>query len=93
MGAPASSAQRRRDAYWRRTRHLTAALLAVWFLSTFGIVFFARELSSIELFGWSLPFYMAAQGLIVGYLAIIALYSLCMRRIDRLLENETDDSQ
>ncbi|MEO6920216.1 MAG: DUF4212 domain-containing protein [Collimonas sp.] len=69
--------------HWRSTRRLTLALLLVWFGLTFGVIFFARELANMTLFGWPLSFYMAAQGLALGYLLIVAVYTWQMRSIDR----------
>jgi putative solute:sodium symporter small subunit len=74
----------RRAAYWRRTRRLTQLLLAIWFGVTFTVIFFARELAGLTLFGWSVSFYLAAQGAILVYLAIIGIYALRMRRLDAL---------
>ena len=71
-----------RAAHWRRTRAMTAILLALWSLTTFCSVFFARELARLELFGWPLSFYMAAQGAALIYLALIAFYAWRMRRLD-----------
>lgn len=87
-----SLVQYKRDTYWRRVRLLTATLLLAWFLLTFGVVFFARELSAFTLFGWPFSFYMAAQGLILLYLAIIALYVKRMRRLDQLMKGDTTDA-
>ncbi len=77
-----------RLSYWRKCRRLTGWLLALWFLSTFCIIFFARELSHITLFGWPLPFYMASQGLIVLYALIIGIYARRMQRLDRMLARD-----
>lgn len=82
-----------RDVYWQRVRRLTIVLLASWFLLTFGVIFFARELSAFTLFGWPFPFYMAAQGLTLMYLIIVALYLVRMRRLDRLLKNNTNNGR
>jgi putative solute:sodium symporter small subunit len=71
-----------RAEHWRRTRKLTALLLALWFLTTFCTVFFARELATVSLFGWPLSFYLAAQGSALVFLAILGCYALLMRRID-----------
>ncbi|NEX60695.1 DUF4212 domain-containing protein [Noviherbaspirillum galbum] len=87
------AAQARLGAYWRRTRRLTIMLLLVWFLSTFLIVFFARELSGIEVLGWPVSFYMAAQGLILIYLAIIGIYVLRMQKLDALLGHSEEDDE
>jgi putative solute:sodium symporter small subunit len=73
---------RRRSALWRRTRRLTMALLALWFGVTFGAIFFARELAGLTLFGWSVSFYMAAQGALLVYLAIVGIYALAMKALD-----------
>ena len=72
----------RRAAYWRRTRRLTSLLLAIWLGVTFTVIFFARELASLTLFGWSLSFYLAAQGAILIYLAIVGVYALRMKKLD-----------
>lgn len=81
------------DSYWRRVRRLTFKLLAIWFISTFGIVFFARELTSFTVLGWPFPFYMAAQGLTLLYLAIVAFYMIRMRRLDKLIHSENADAE
>ncbi|PFH09040.1 putative solute:sodium symporter small subunit [Collimonas sp. PA-H2] len=78
--------------HWRSTRRLTLALLLVWFVLTFAIIFFARELASITWFGWPLSFYMAAQGLALGYLLIVTLYTWRMHKIDRRYQAEGTDS-
>ena len=48
-------------------------------------MFFARELSTLALFGWPLSFYLAAQGVSLLFLLILAVYALCMRRFDAQL--------
>ncbi|AUM01430.1 hypothetical protein B4966_03640 [Rhodocyclaceae bacterium] len=72
----------RQRAYWRRTRLLTAALLAVWFAVTFVCAIYADALNEFELFGFPLGFYVFAQGALIVYLAIIALYVFLMNRLD-----------
>lgn len=82
-----------RNLYWSKVRHFTLVLVAIWFGSTFGIIFFARELTGFTVFGWPFSFYMAAQGLTVLYLAIVVVYVIRMRRLDRLLKSETSDAR
>lgn len=79
------------ERYWQRVRALTLVLLTVWFVISFGIIFWARKLSGISIAGWPLHFYLAAQGVALVYLAIIGLYALAMRRLDALAAMETDD--
>lgn len=81
-----------RNLYWNKARQFTFVLIALWFSSTFGIIYFARELTNFTVFGWPFSFYMAAQGLILLYLAILAAYVLYMRRLDKQLKSETADA-
>jgi putative solute:sodium symporter small subunit len=82
-----------RTEYWRRTRRLTLQLLLVCFLVTFGVIFFARELSGLTLFGWPLSFYIAAQGATLIYVAIVAVYAWRMQRLDASLKSDGADGQ
>lgn len=77
--------------YWRRVRMLTFALLLLWFLASFVVIFYARELSSVTLWGWPLHFYLAAQGVTLVYLAITGVYAVAMLRIERLERSEDGD--
>lgn len=74
-------AARRR--HWLRLRRLTAVLFALWCASVLLVVWFARELAHISVFGWPLSFYLAAQGASLTYLAIIGAYAWRMRILDR----------
>jgi putative solute:sodium symporter small subunit len=76
-----------RAAYWRKNLRVTAALLLVWFVVTFVVTFFARELS-FSFFGWPFSFWMAAQGALLVYLALIGIYAWFMNRLDDLVEDE-----
>lgn len=79
-----------RHNYWRRVRFFTFTLIAIWFLSTFGIIFFARELSTVSFFGWPFSFYMAAQGLTLLYVVIVFVYAKRMQYLDKMLKDSTD---
>ena len=68
--------------YWRKNLTITSILLVIWFIVTFVMAFFARELASINFFGWPLPFYMAAQGSLIIYVCIIGFYAYYMRKLD-----------
>ncbi|HEY0847826.1 MAG TPA: DUF4212 domain-containing protein [Noviherbaspirillum sp.] len=82
----------KRSIYWRRVRFFTLMLITVWFVVTFGIIFFARELSTFTFFGWPFSFYMAAQGLTLMYVVIVFIYAKHMRRLDKTLENGDADA-
>jgi putative solute:sodium symporter small subunit len=71
-----------RASHWRRKRRLTLRLLALWLLSTFLVIYFARDLNDLKLFGWPLSYYMAAQGLALVYLALIVIYNRRIRQME-----------
>jgi len=67
--------------YWSRNLRLTAVLLAIWFVVTFVVGFFARDLS-FNFFGWPFAFWMGAQGTLVVYMVIIWYYARTLNRMD-----------
>jgi putative solute:sodium symporter small subunit len=69
--------------YWGKLLSLTFVLLAIWFVATFVIGWFARDLSSITFMGWTFPFYMGAQGSLVIYVLIIWYYARRMNQLDK----------
>ncbi|MGI9215698.1 MAG: DUF4212 domain-containing protein [Hydrogenophaga sp.] len=68
--------------YWHKTLRLTAVLLLVWFVVSFVVTYYARELD-FEFLGWPFSFWMAAQGSLLVYGLIIAYYAWAMNRLDR----------
>ena len=62
---------------------MTAILLVIWFVVTFVVSYYARELSAISLFGFPFGFYMGAQGTLVIYVFIIWFYVRYMNALDR----------
>jgi putative solute:sodium symporter small subunit len=69
--------------YWRRNLALTGVLLAIWFVVTFVLGYFAIPLAEINFFGWPFSFYMAAQGSLIIYVLIIWFYARRMGRLDQ----------
>ena len=63
----------------QKKRILTAVLLLVWLLVSFGPGFFARDLSVI-IGGWPLYFWMAAQGSVLVFICIVVIYAWLMNR-------------
>ena len=76
-----------RARHWRRTGRLTAALLLAWFLVGFVVTWFARDLD-FPFFGWPFSFWVAAQGGIVVFVVLLAVYARNMARNDRALAAE-----
>ena len=69
--------------YWRRNLTLTGVLLAIWFVVTFVMGYFAIPLAKINFFGWPFSFYMAAHGSLIIYVLIIWFYARRMGRLDQ----------
>ncbi len=76
---------------WRRRMRVTGWLLAAWFAVTFGVSFFARELS-VVVFGWPLSFWVAAQGALLIYMALVVVFARRMGRIDDERDEKRDDA-
>ena len=66
---------------WRRSQRITAWLLGAWFLLTFCVVFFARELA-LPMFGGPFSFWAASQGLLIVYVLLVWVYARSIHRLD-----------
>jgi putative solute:sodium symporter small subunit len=73
----------RHKEYWSKNLTITAVLLAIWFVVTFVMSYFARDLNQINFFGWPLAFYMGAQGSLIIYVVIIWYYARYMNNLDQ----------
>jgi putative solute:sodium symporter small subunit len=69
--------------YWQKNLRLTGILLVLWFIVTFVIGYYARELQSITIIGFPFSFYMGAQGSLIIYVAIIWYYAHVMNKLDQ----------
>ncbi|MEY3469290.1 MAG: hypothetical protein RL203_1384, partial [Pseudomonadota bacterium] len=58
------------EQYWQKNLSITAKLMGLWFVVTFVVTFFARDLS-FNFFGWPFSFWMASQGSLIIYVLII----------------------
>ena len=70
------------NAYWKKTRLLTLTLLFIWVLVTFVLSWFSSWLNQWQFLSFPLGFYMAAQGSLLIYLALIWVYNRRMRQLD-----------
>ncbi|MCM0036249.1 MAG: DUF4212 domain-containing protein [Burkholderiaceae bacterium] len=67
--------------YWQKNLRITSILLMIWFIVTFVVGFYARELD-FNFFGWPFSFWMGAQGSLVVYCLIIWFYASYMNKLD-----------
>jgi putative solute:sodium symporter small subunit len=68
--------------YWSKNLRITGILLAIWFVVTFVVGYYARELS-FTFFGWPFSFWVAAQGALVVYVILIGFYARYMGQLDK----------
>ena len=67
--------------YWNKNLRITAILLDIWFVVTFVVGYYARDLS-FNFFGWPFSFWMGGQGALVVYCLIIWYYARYMNNLD-----------
>jgi putative solute:sodium symporter small subunit len=83
---PVSEAMARaHQRYWRFNLWLIATLMTIGFVVSFIVPLASGTLAGIRFAGFSLPFYMGAQGAILIYLVLIVVYIVLMQRADRAL--------
>jgi putative solute:sodium symporter small subunit len=73
----------RHKEYWRRNMKMTAILLVIWFVVTYVVGFYARELNELVIFGFPFGFYMGAQGSLIIYVVMIFFYAIRMNKLDK----------
>jgi len=89
--APMSTASGHR--FWLQTRLLTGGLLAVWLAVNLLVPWFARDLNAWQAFGFPLGYWLAAEGALLVYLAIIVVYMVAMDRLEAAyLANEASST-
>ena len=78
--------------YWHKNLVITTILMIVWFIATFVVGWYARELNGTTILGFPLGFYMAAQGSLIIYVVIIFIYARYMNNLDKVYGvHEGDD--
>ncbi len=68
--------------YWQKNLRLTSVLLAIWFVVTFVVGYFARDLN-FSFFGWPFSFWVGAQGALIVYVLLIWFYARAMNKLDQ----------
>ena len=74
-----SSAQ----SYWKSNIRIVLSLLAVWFFISFGCgILFVDALDNFRIGGFKLGFWIAQQGAILVFVALIYVYIYLMDKLD-----------
>ena len=78
------------ERYWARTSTLMWIMLALWIFFSFAVHMFVTPLNQIKILGFPLGFYMAAQGSLVAFVAMLFWFAYRQDQIDRD-ENVAED--
>jgi len=77
------------EAYWKANVSLIIKLLAVWFIVPFlGGIVFVDTLNHISIGGYKLGFWIAQQGSIYLFVALIFFYAKKMSDLDDEFEDK-----
>ncbi len=68
--------------HWEKTRNLTFVVLAVWFLFSFVVHWFANTLNGMSFLGFPLGYYFAVQGSLAIFVVLIFAQNWQQDKID-----------
>ena len=71
------------DRYWRRTSTLMWTMFSLWVFFGFVVHLFVDQLNNIQILGFPLGFYMAAQGSLIAFVVMLFVFAYAQDRIDR----------
>jgi len=71
------------DSHWQATRKLTFISLGIWAFFSFFVHMLAPWLNNIVIFGFPMGYYMAAQGSLIVFVALIFWFCAQQEKIDR----------
>lgn len=71
-----------REAHWAKTRTLMIITMTIWFIFSFVVHSFAKELNETIFIGFPLGYYMAAQGSLAIFVVLIAFSNWRQNQID-----------
>lgn len=78
-------------AHWAKTSSLMWTMLAIWFVFSFAIHFFVKQLNTVTFIGFPLGFYMAAQGSLIVFVVQIFWFAKRQNQIDEEFGVHEDD--
>jgi len=71
------------NSYWKANIRLVLSLLFVWFFISFGCgILFVDALDTVRFGGFKLGFWIAQQGSIFVFVALIIIYIRAMDKLD-----------
>lgn len=78
-----TTATSQRNTHWQRTKRLMMLTLALWFIFSFAVHWFASALNAFSFLGFPLGFYMAAQGSEIIFVITIFWFAWAQHKIDQ----------
>ena len=81
----------RAKVYWKKNIRIVLSLLAVWFFVSFGMgILLVDFLDGFRFFGFKLGFWIAQQGSIFCFVALIFVYVYRMNKLDHEYDVDED---
>lgn len=81
------------NSYWKANIRLVLSLLSVWFFISFGCgILFVDALDTIRFGGFKLGFWIAQQGSIYVFVALIIIYIRAMDKLDSKYNLESSEA-
>ncbi len=78
--------------YWKANIRLVISLLCAWFFISFGCgILFVDALDTIRFAGFKLGFWIAQQGSIFVFVALIIIYIRAMDKLDEKYNLESSE--
>ena len=77
--------------YWKANLRLVFVCLAIWFVVTYVLgILLAMPLNAVSLGGYKLGFWIAQQGSMYVFVALIFFYAWRMNKLDREFDVHED---
>ena len=70
------------EGHWKKTRSLTFIVLAIWFIFSFVVHWFANSLNGTSFLGFPLGYYFAVQGSLAIFVILIFVQNWRQDKID-----------
>ena len=87
MAEPSEAARR----HWSGTFWLTIFILVLWFIFSFGVHWYAKQLNELEFMGFPLGYYLAVQGSLAIFVILIFVQNWIQDAIDSSAGFDSDE--
>ncbi|HUG22391.1 DUF4212 domain-containing protein [Piscinibacter sp.] len=71
-----------REMHWKRTRSLMIVHMVIWFIFSYVVHWFAKDLNAFTFNHFPLGYYMAAQGSLIVFVVQLFIFSWQQHKID-----------